>query len=88
MGGEPAPATPAVAGVTFDLPRRGRGNFFTLVNPKSCPYTKKKLPPIKVSLIILIYLAKLFENLFILIFELLCTQIFSSRSPTSFIKQN
>ena len=54
------PATPAVAGVTFGLPRRGRGNFFTLVNPKSCHHTKK-LPPIKVSLIILIYLEKFLE---------------------------
>ena len=42
MGGEPAPATPAVAGVTFSLPRRGRGNFSTLVNPKSCLHTRKE----------------------------------------------
>ena len=28
MGGEHAPAAPAVAGITFSLPRRGRGNLF------------------------------------------------------------
>ena len=31
-----------VAGVTFSLPRRGRGNFSTLVNPKSCRHTRKE----------------------------------------------
>ena len=28
MGGEHAPAVPSMDGVSFNLPRRGRGNFF------------------------------------------------------------
>ena len=36
MGGEHAPAAPAMAGVTFNLPRRDLGNFFEYSDNEKC----------------------------------------------------
>ena len=48
MGGESAPAAPAVAGVTFNEPRRGRGNFFESLGVTTTGDTRFIVPSFEV----------------------------------------